>query len=117
MVASSLVNADVLFSLIPDALTIFHQHSKSRVILHKNMKCNHQPMCCVQMMIQMMGIFFSAFPFCLPLLLCHIQMQPSLSLSLSFSLCVLPTLFTIINNAQKNLIFASIEMLGRKLWT
>lgn len=47
MVASSLVTSDVLFSLISDALIIFHQHSKSRVILHKSMKCNHQSMCCV----------------------------------------------------------------------
>ena len=92
MVASSLVNADVLFSLIPDALTIFHQHSKSRVILHKSMKCNHQSMCCVVLCANddtNDGYLFLRFPFCLPLLLCRIQMQPSLSPSRSASVSCL----------------------------
>ena len=44
-------------------LWLFFTNILKAVILHKSMKCNHQSMCCVQMMIQMMGIFFSVFLF------------------------------------------------------
>ncbi len=90
-------------------LLFFTSILKTQKAHSTQMKCNHpQCLCAVQMMIQMMGIFFSTFifaSFCLAAV-SYSNADPPAAATPSAS--VLATLFTIINNAQKNLIFALI---------